>query len=211
MGSAELFAQHADGRQFPIEIGLGSMPHNNEVCAVAFVSDITQRRRLEHRFSKMVSSLPIGLLMAGADGKISMTNPALDAMFGYPQGTLAGQAVEVLLPQRIREGHPALRAAFAKTPEVRAMGSGRDLLAQHRDGSEFPVEVGLTRWKPKQGGKCWPPSPTFPNARNSRKRYSRPTRSWRSSLMWPRMICARLARHCRLDLVDTRRSGCVPA
>ena len=152
MGSGrELFAQHADGRQFPIEIGLGSMPHNNEVCAVAFVSDITQRRRLEHRFSKMVSSLPIGLLMAGADGKISMTNPALDAMFGYPQGTLAGQAVEVLLPQRIREGHPALRAAFAKTPEVRAMGSGRDLLAQHRDGSEFPVEVGLTPLETEAG------------------------------------------------------------
>ncbi|AXT46677.1 sensor histidine kinase [Chromobacterium rhizoryzae] len=145
MGSGrELFAQHADGRQFPIEIGLGSMPHDDEVCAVAFVSDITPRRRLEHRFSKVVSSLPIGLLMAGADGRISMTNQALDAMFGYPPGELVGKPVEVLLPQRVRNGHPALRSAFAKAPEVRAMGSGRDLLAQHRDGSEFPVEVGLT-------------------------------------------------------------------
>ncbi|UJB30743.1 PAS domain S-box protein [Chromobacterium sp. Beijing] len=145
MGSGrELFAQHADGRQFPIEIGLGSMPHEDEICAVAFVSDITPRRRLEHRFAKVVASLPIGLLMAGADGKISMTNQALDALFGYSPGELTGQPVEVLLPQRVRQGHPALRAAFAKAPEVRAMGSGRDLLAQHKNGSEFPVEVGLT-------------------------------------------------------------------
>ena len=140
----ELFAQHADGRQFPIEIGLGSMPHGDEICAVAFVSDITTRRRLEHRFAKVVASLPIGLLMAGSDGKISMTNPTLDTMFGYPPGELVGQPVEVLLPQRVRDGHPALRAAFARAPEVRSMGSGRDLLAQHRNGSEFPVEVGLT-------------------------------------------------------------------
>lgn len=145
MGSGrELFALHASGHQFSIEIGLGSVNQMGERCAVAFVSDITQRRRLESKFSKVVGSLPVGLLMMGGDGNISMTNPALEALFGYSANELLGQPVEVLLPERIRERHPDMRNAFAKSPEVRAMGSGRDLMARHKDGTEFPVEIGLT-------------------------------------------------------------------
>lgn len=145
MGSGrELFALHAQGHQFSIEIGLGSVYQQGERCAVAFISDITQRRRLETRFSKVVSSLPVGLLMMGGNGTISMTNPALDSLFGYTEGELLGQTIEVLLPERIRERHPGMREAFFKAPEMRAMGSGRDLMARHKDGSEFPVEIGLT-------------------------------------------------------------------
>lgn len=145
MGSGrELFALHAHGHEFPIEIGLGTISQGGARCAVAFVSDISQRKRLEQKFSKVVASLPVGLVMVNHEGKITMTNSALDTMFGYDTEALIGEAIEVLLPDRVRQRHPELRGAFARAPEVRVMGSGRDLMAKHRDGREFPVEVGLT-------------------------------------------------------------------
>lgn len=145
MGSGrELFALHALGHQFSIEIGLGSVLHLGQRCAVAFVSDITERKRFESRFAQVVTSLPVGLVMMGGDGCITMTNPALDHLFGYAAGELIGQAIEVLLPERIRQRHPDMRNAFFSAPTVRSMGSGRDLMAQHKNGVEFPVEIGLT-------------------------------------------------------------------
>lgn len=140
----DLFGLHADGHELPIEIGLGIVQYMGETCAIAFISDLTRRQSAEKRFATVVEALPFGLLMVDGAGLISLTNPALDRMFGYAPGELAGSPMERLLPRRLREKHPGLRDAYNAAPAVRAMGSGRDLMAQHKAGHEFPVEIALT-------------------------------------------------------------------
>src|SRR5260221_14786 len=54
-----------------------------------------------------------------------------------------GAGVDSLVPLRYRGAHPANRAAFMHEPRARAMGAGRDLCGLRKDGSEFPVEIGL--------------------------------------------------------------------
>src|SRR5271163_3927639 len=49
----------------------------------------------------------------------------------------------MLVPDRFRDNHPGLRAAFFKNPAARPMGAGRDLYGQKQNGSEFPIEIGL--------------------------------------------------------------------
>jgi PAS domain S-box-containing protein len=143
-GHAALFGRHADGRLIPIEIGLGSTGANDEALTVAFVTDISIRKSSEERFAAIIESLPVGLLMTDAAGSIVLTNPALDDMFGHESGTLAGKTLEILLPLRSRPGHPAMRQSYMRAPEKRTMGAGRDLMALHGSGKEFPVEVALT-------------------------------------------------------------------
>ena len=55
-----------------------------------------------------------------------------------------GQSVEVLVPYRQIDSHLKLRNSFLQRPEARAMGAGRDLSGRRKDGSEFPVEIGLS-------------------------------------------------------------------
>src|SRR5690606_15204822 len=57
---------------------------------------------------------------------------------------LNGRSIEVLLPPRIRDEHIQVRTAYQKAPEMRAMGKGRDLAGLRKDGTEFPVEIGLS-------------------------------------------------------------------
>ncbi|WP_018151581.1 sensor histidine kinase [Leeia oryzae] len=140
----ELKAQHARGHNFPIEIGLGVIGEGDAAQAMAFVSDISVRKKLEHRFRHVVESMPFGVLMSDVNGQIMMVNEQLNLMFGYEPGALIGQKLEILLPERNRKIHVNHRHEFQEAPSVRAMGSGRDLLALHKNGKEFPVEIALT-------------------------------------------------------------------
>jgi PAS domain S-box-containing protein len=92
----------------------------------------------------MVESSPVAMVLVDPTGMIARVNTALASLFGYTWEELSGQTVDILAPERMRAGHMRLRRDFLTQPEARPMGAGRDLLAVRKDGSEFPVEIGLT-------------------------------------------------------------------
>ncbi len=111
---------------------------------IAIVESVAERKQAEERFRLAVESAPNGVVMVNAEGHIVLVNTQMEKMFGYGRDDLLGQPVELLVPDRFRGAHPGHRAAFFAGPAMRAMGAGRDLNGRRRDGSEFPVEIGLT-------------------------------------------------------------------
>jgi PAS domain S-box-containing protein len=92
----------------------------------------------------VVESIPNALLMVNAEGDIILVNSQCEKFFGYRREELLGRPVEVLVPERFRAQHPGYRAGFFASPSARPMGVGRDLHGRRKNGSEFPVEIGLT-------------------------------------------------------------------
>jgi PAS domain S-box-containing protein len=82
-------------------------------------------------------------VVIGGDGTVMLVNRRLETMFGYDRGELVGKPLEILAPERLREGHSRLRALFDRDPQPRAMGAGRELFGRRKDGSELPVEIAL--------------------------------------------------------------------
>jgi PAS domain S-box-containing protein len=76
-------------------------------------------------------------------GLIEMVNAQTERVFGYSRTDLLGQPMEMLVPERFRDHHPRLRTSFYDDPRTRPMGAARDLYGLRKDGSEFPVEIGL--------------------------------------------------------------------
>jgi PAS domain S-box-containing protein len=113
--------------------------------------DLTERRRLEARFRATVESAPTAMVMIDAAGLIVLVNAETEKLFGYERSELLGQGMEVLVPERFRAQHPQLRSRFFVAPEARRMGAGRDLFALRKDGSEFPVEIGLNPIETEEG------------------------------------------------------------
>jgi PAS domain S-box-containing protein len=82
--------------------------------------------------------------MTDAAGRIVLVNREIERLFGYSREDLLGLSVESLVPERFRSVHSSFRAGFHVEPRVRAMGAGRDLYGRRKDGSEVPIEIGLT-------------------------------------------------------------------
>ncbi len=80
-------------------------------------------------FRLAAESLPNGVLVFAADGTIVFVNAEVERLSGYTRQELIGQPVEILLPDA--------------RPEPGQMGARRELSGRRRDGSEFPVEIGL--------------------------------------------------------------------
>ena len=126
--------------------------------AAAARSEETQRQDRERalwesaeRFRQVVESAPSAMVMVNQDGAIEMVNAQAERVFGYARAELLGRPVDMLVPERFRGGHPGMRRSFFADPRARWLGAGRDFYARRKDGSEFPVEIGLNPIETDQG------------------------------------------------------------
>jgi PAS domain S-box-containing protein len=147
----DLYGLKKDGSEFPVEIGLNPIETDEGTMVLSAIVDISTRKRLEERFRRVVESAPNAMVMINAAGGIEMVNAQAQHVFGYSREELLGQPVEMLVPERFRRHHPRLRASFFGDPQSRPMGAGRDLYGLKKDGSEFPVEIGLNPLETEEG------------------------------------------------------------
>jgi PAS domain S-box-containing protein len=97
-------------------------------------------------FRLAVEASPAAMIMTSLDGLIEFANAET-----YANEDLIGRSIDVLVPARLRGNHAALRRSFFADPSKRPMGAGRDLKGMRKDGTEFPVEIGLTPIQTKAG------------------------------------------------------------
>lgn len=91
-----------------------------------------------------LESAPIGVVVVEENGEIERINARAEEIFGYSRQELVGQPMEVLLPRRFRHIHHMHRGDYFDTPRSRPMGLGLELSGVRKDGTEFPLEVGLS-------------------------------------------------------------------
>jgi len=124
--------------------GLVRDAQGKPLMVVGEVEDITQRERTEKMFQLVVESAPNAIVMMNSESRIMLVNSQTEKYFGYRRDELLGKPIEVLIPERLREHHPDYVKIFKSEHRARPMGLGRDLFGLRKDGSEFPVEVGLS-------------------------------------------------------------------
>lgn len=131
----------------------GAQPLHDPELASALVSLAAVRvsAELEHRrqeaalkrseaYSKaIVATAAEGIITLDARGRIETVNRAAEKMFGYEASELIGRDINVLMPERYRGRHSDYIREYVETGKGTICGAGREVPAQRKDGTEFPV------------------------------------------------------------------------
>ena len=91
------------------------------------------------------------MVIVDGEGKIVLANAQTESLFGYTPQELTGRGVDTLMPARYHERHSAHRDGFFGDPRARPMGTGLDLWAIRKDGTELPVEISISPIETEQG------------------------------------------------------------
>lgn len=100
--------------------------------------------RSETQFRGLLEAAPDAMVVSDANGRIMLVNSQAETLLGYTRAELIGQNVEILQPERFRAGHIGRRQAYVSAPHRRPMDSALGLYACRKDGTEIPVEIGLS-------------------------------------------------------------------
>lgn len=104
-------------------------------------------------YRAVFEAAPDGIVIVDESGAIHDANPAALRMFGYSAVELEGAPIDILVPDDLRARHEAHRYAFVQAPRARPMGVGMELRGRRRDGSLFPVEIGLSPLESQAGNR----------------------------------------------------------
>src|SRR5438552_11950739 len=131
-----------------IMVVLGQQFCNDAVRAADLASELQVG---EERFRRVVEAAPNAMIMVNHEGQITLANQQAEKTFGYPREELLGRPIEMLVPERLRSGHQGFRHDYLCDPQARPMGVGRELFGRRKDGSEVPVEIGLSPIRTSKG------------------------------------------------------------
>ena len=157
--SRNLSAQHAlqglkEDLETKVDLRTRELKERNR-ATLNLLDDLEQAKQhlqeKESRLRLLIDAFPSGMLIVDHLGKIVFANKLIKTLFGYSDQELVGQSVDRLVPEQFQHEHFHHRTGFFHDPTARAMGAGRDLFARRKDGSEFPVEIGLNPIKTSEG------------------------------------------------------------
>lgn len=135
-----------DGGPVPVRLGgmLVTGKHGKQYVW-SVVEDITERKQAEQmQVRRIIEAAPDPMLLVGSGGTILFANKAAQSTFCYTLSELTGQNVDQLVPLRNRRGHAHSRRIFENDIHQHPAYKS-PLTALRQDGSEFPVEISLSR------------------------------------------------------------------
>lgn len=84
-----------------------------------------------------------GIILINTKGIIQYINPSAEAMFGYTKDVLLSQSVNRLMPHIMRKAHDKYINNYLQTGVAKVIGSGRKLVGQRKNGSQFPLHLSI--------------------------------------------------------------------
>ena len=150
----ELVILGKDGRRIPVEVNTRLVMKDGVAVGVQGIArDLSQRnfaeqalRDSEARTRAILESAMDCIITMDHQGRVVDWNPAAERTFGYSrEEAIGGEMAEMIIPERYREHHCHGLERYLSTRNSRLLGKRIELAATRRDGSEFPIELTITR------------------------------------------------------------------
>ncbi len=105
--------------------------------------DVTDRTAAESQLNSLLAAVPDAIITIDEDGIVASFSQAAVRLFGYPEDEVVGQNVKLLMPNPYRDEHDRYIDHYKATGEKKIIGIGREVEAQRKDGSVFPMHLSV--------------------------------------------------------------------
>jgi PAS domain S-box-containing protein len=109
-----------------------------------FSHDLSESKESEARYRGLLEAAPDAMVVVNAAGEIVLLNVQAEKQFGYSRDELVGQQVKNIIPEGFAERLIADGTRSAAEALAQQIGTGIELLARRKDGSQFPIEIMLS-------------------------------------------------------------------
>ncbi len=154
----ELIARRKNGSEFPIEIMLSPLESAEGTLVTAAIRDISVRKaaerhlaQMEGRYRGLLEAAPDAMVVVNQTGEIVLLNVRAEKEFGYSRDELVGQKVKNIIPEGFAERLIADGTRSAAEALAQQIGTGIELIARRKNGSEFPIEIMLSPLESAEG------------------------------------------------------------
>ena len=134
-------------------IGL-SLTLKNYFISPVYFSHMDQIKKLksrtefnEARFEAIAQTATDSIVISDEHSTIVFANRKTYETFGYPEGSLIGSDLGILMPEKYRQGHKAGVQRFITTGRAKLIGHTVEIEGLRKDGTVFPLELSLSTWK----------------------------------------------------------------
>jgi diguanylate cyclase (GGDEF)-like protein/PAS domain S-box-containing protein len=154
----ELTGRRKDGSEFPIELMLSPLESAEGILVTAAIRDISVRKapekhlaQMESRYRGLLEAAPDAMVVVNQRGEIVLLNLQAEKQFGYRRDELIGQKVTNVIPEGFAERLIADGTRTAAEALAQQIGTGIELTALRKNGSEFPIELMLSPLESAEG------------------------------------------------------------
>jgi len=142
---------HKNGERRNVSLSGEITELDGQPCILAYVTDITVRKRTEQalvasetRLRAVLDGVHSGVITMTEKGIVESFNRSAERLFGYGAAEVIGKNIKMLMPEPYRTEHDGYLEAYRRSGIRKVIGGRRDVMAQRRDGSVFHIELGVT-------------------------------------------------------------------
>ena len=123
--------------------GCGTDATEAVAAEVALKNSAADLRESKHKLTSLMNAVPHAVVTIDMSCVIHTFNPAAERIFGYSVAEAVGQNVNILMPGDVGNRHDGFVRSFMETGDSTIFGKRRELTAQRKDGSQFPLEIAV--------------------------------------------------------------------
>ena len=142
---------HKNGERRHVSLSAEVTELNGRSCILAYATDISARKRADQilaaseiRLRSVLNGVQSGVVVIAEDGVVESFNQSAQQMFGYRAEEVIGHNVNMLMPEPYQSAHDGYLADYLRSSIQKVIGQRRDIVARRKDGSSFPIELGVT-------------------------------------------------------------------
>ncbi|MEO8229672.1 MAG: PAS domain S-box protein [Chloroflexota bacterium] len=109
-----------------------------------FSHDLSESTEAGAKYRGLLEAAPDAMVVVNQAGEIVLLNLQAEKQFGYRRDELVGQQVTNIIPEGFAERLVADDLRSAEDALAQQIGTGIELSARRKDGTEFPIEIMLS-------------------------------------------------------------------